>query len=181
MEYRVRECACFPEKSDYNSSRVALPDSERQFFVHTDASKFAIGAVLVQRDENGMVNPTHFASRKLQEPGKKYSTFEREALAVTFARKKVRPYLLGSPFAVFPDYWSIQKTFSTKKVDKRLAIWLNIMAEYVVEGRHRPGAQNATAYYLPQAGVENVDGTSSREAQKGGKVKTFGWRNREVY
>ena len=58
--------------------QLAHPDLSKQFVVHTDASKFAVGAVLVQRSDEGIERPILFFSKKLLSPQQNYSTFERE-------------------------------------------------------------------------------------------------------
>lgn len=50
----------------------------------TDASGYAVGAVLLQEDDEGFQHPVAYASRKLKDPETKYSTVERETLAVYF-------------------------------------------------------------------------------------------------
>ena len=47
--------------------QLAHPDLLKQFIVHTDASKIAIGAVLLQRSEEGVERPISF-SKKLSAP-----------------------------------------------------------------------------------------------------------------
>ena len=66
--------------------KLTHPDLTKQFIVHTDASKIAIGAVLLQRSDDGVERPISFFSKKLSSPQQNYSTFERECLAVVDAR-----------------------------------------------------------------------------------------------
>ena len=78
--------------------QLAHPDLNKQFIVHTDASKIAIGAVLFQRSDDDVERPISFFSKKLSSPQQNYSTFERECLAVVDAVQHFRVYLLGRPF-----------------------------------------------------------------------------------
>ena len=43
------------------------PDFEREFFIQTDASDHAVGAVLLQDFGNGYLEPIEFASRQFTE------------------------------------------------------------------------------------------------------------------
>ena len=52
---------------------MRLPDLELPFEVHTDASDWALGGVLVQE-----VHPVEFESRKLNAVEERYSTHEQE-------------------------------------------------------------------------------------------------------
>ena len=69
-------------------------DPYNNFVVTTDASGYAIGAVL-QQQFKGKLHPVVFVSRKLNPAETRYVTHERETLAVIHALKKWQPYLLG--------------------------------------------------------------------------------------
>ncbi|GBO40891.1 Retrovirus-related Pol polyprotein from transposon 297 [Araneus ventricosus] len=63
---------------------LSLPDFSKPFVLCSDASKFSLGAVLMQEDENGFQHPVAFASRKLGPTEIKYSVCEKEALGILF-------------------------------------------------------------------------------------------------
>ena len=71
------------------------PDLSKQFVVHTDASKFAVGTVPLQRSDDGKERPISFCSKKLLSPQQNYSTFKRECLAIVAAVTHFRVYLLA--------------------------------------------------------------------------------------
>ena len=62
------------------------------FEVICDASDFTIGAVLGQR-EDGKPYVIYYASKRLNEAQKNYTTTEKELLVVMFALDKFRAYL----------------------------------------------------------------------------------------
>ena len=66
--------------------------------VTTDASPVGVGGVLEQKQEDGSYRPIYYASRKLSEVERRYSQFEREALAVRWACAKFYLYLYGVKF-----------------------------------------------------------------------------------
>ena len=73
------------------------------FELHTDASGFAIGAVLYQKIE-GKLLPIAFHSRKLNPAEKNYHTTDQEMLAIVDACRHWRHYLAGMEFIVKTDH-----------------------------------------------------------------------------
>ncbi|CAG9558866.1 unnamed protein product [Danaus chrysippus] len=74
---------------------LAQADETKPYIIKTDASNFAIGAVLVQ-GEGENEHPVEFASRLLNKSERNYSTTERETLAVVWAVNKFRGYIDGT-------------------------------------------------------------------------------------
>jgi hypothetical protein len=50
--------------------------------VETDASNYAIGGVLSQKDDEGILHPVAFFSKKLHGPELQYSTYNQELIAI---------------------------------------------------------------------------------------------------
>lgn len=127
-------------------------DFEQAFLVETDASSVAIGAVLAQRKEDGRVHPVQFASRTMSTSDRKYFPGMREALAVIFALRKFRLYLLSSKrFVVYSDQQALKDAFARKDIHGRLASWLDFIAEYDFELRYRKGSSNKAADFLSRS------------------------------
>ena len=83
---------------------LRLPDHDREYVIHTDASDKGVGAVLMQRDEDGKLYACRFYSRKLNGAQSRYSATEREMLAVVLALKQWRKYLGFRTFEVHTDH-----------------------------------------------------------------------------
>ena len=73
---------------------VKAPNWQLPFEVICDASDFAIGVVLGQREE-GKTYVIYYASKTLNEAQRNYTTIEKELLVVVFALDKFRAYLVG--------------------------------------------------------------------------------------
>ncbi|XP_067310880.1 uncharacterized protein pgfb [Pseudorasbora parva] len=73
------------------------PDQAGEYQIPTDASDRGLGAVLAQEVEGGE-RPVLYISRKLSKREAKYSTIEKECLAIRWAVLTLRYYLLGREF-----------------------------------------------------------------------------------
>ena len=78
-------------------------DFTKPMILTTDASNGALGAVLSQED-GGAEFPIYFASKTLSPAEGRYSTIEKEFLAIVWAARNYRVYLLGRHFTVFTDH-----------------------------------------------------------------------------
>ena len=58
------------------------PDLKNEFILQTDASEFGVGTVLSQLDDSSTDHPVCFFSRKLLPKEQRYSTIEKECLAI---------------------------------------------------------------------------------------------------
>jgi len=115
----------------FNTLKTALcqspilksPDFERKFILQTDASDIGVGAVLSQLDEEGKECPLAYYSRKLLPREKRYSTVEKECLAIKLAVEHFKVYLLGKPFTIHTDHRSLIWLNKLKDKNSRLTRW----------------------------------------------------------
>ena len=110
-----------------------------QFILQTDASATGIGAVL---EQGGRV--VGYASRTLSSAEKYYSVIQRECLAVIFALKQFRHYLLGCRFSLLTDHAPLQ-WLSSQKMEGLLARWALAFQEYDFAIVYRKGSENQNA------------------------------------
>ncbi|KAK3036719.1 hypothetical protein RJ639_030543 [Escallonia herrerae] len=97
----------------------------KSFKVHTDASDFALGGVLMQE-----CHPVAYESRKLNEAERRYTTHKKEFLAVVHCLRVWRHYLLGSSFVVRTDNTAVSHFLSQSKLTKKQARWQELLAEF---------------------------------------------------
>lgn len=117
------------------------PDFNKPFELTTDASSFAIGAVLSQER-----HPITFISRTLNKTEQNYATNEREILAIVWALQKLRNYLYGvANLTIYTDHQSLIHSISEKNPNTKLKRWKNFIAEFGAEIKYKPGYQNVVA------------------------------------
>ena len=123
---------------------LCIPDPALPFTVTTDASNYAVGAVLCQDQGNGP-QPVAFTSRKMNDHERNYATHEKETLAVMHALKKWRVYLEGRHFIVYTDHATLRHFPDQPDLTRRQARWTEKMQDYDFEIKYIPGKQNIVA------------------------------------
>ena len=105
-------------------------DATKTVIIETDASDFAIGAVLSQRDEEGRLHPVAFHSRKFQPAEINYEIHDKELLAIVDAFKHWRRYCEGATnqVQVFSDHQNLEYFTTTKILNRRQARWAQELA-----------------------------------------------------
>ncbi|GJT52637.1 reverse transcriptase domain-containing protein [Tanacetum coccineum] len=96
---------------------IMSPNWNLPFELMCDASDFAIGAVLGQKDGKHF-HPIYFASKTLNAAQQNYTVTEKELMAVVFVFDKFRPYLVLSKTVVYTDHSALKHLF--KKQDAKL-------------------------------------------------------------
>jgi hypothetical protein len=124
-----------------------LFDPDLPCTVETDASKYALGAVLSQPGKDGRLHPVAFHSRKFIAAETRYSTGDQELLAIVDALKHWRHYLEGAkhPFVVYTDHANLRNFTTTKELNLRQLRWSDTLASYNFTVVHRSGKLNANA------------------------------------
>jgi len=131
---------------------IQPPDWTSPFELMCDASNFAVGAVLAQRDGK-LPHVIYYASKTLDTTQANYTTIEKELLAIVFALDKFRLYILGSKVIIYTDHAALK--FLLKKADSkpRLIRWILLLQEFDIEILDRSGAHNLVADHLSR--IEN--------------------------
>ena len=101
---------------------LVTPDFSRPLVVQTDASETGVGAVLSQLRE-GEEHPITYISRKLLPREQKYSTVEKECLAIKWALQELRYYLIGRRFTLVTDHAPLVWMSRNKENNARVTRW----------------------------------------------------------
>ena len=124
---------------------LAFPQFDREFLLETDASGLGLGAVLAQKQDDGLVRPIAYASRTLQPHENNYGSTEMEALAVVWAVKHFRHYLYGHRCQVYTDHEALKSLLNTPHPSGKLARWGLALQEVDIQINYRPGRVNQNA------------------------------------
>jgi transposase InsO family protein len=122
-------------------------DPHRATKIESDASAFAIGAVLLQLHDDKLWHPIAYISRTLNSAERNYDVHDRELLAIVFSCIQWRPLLLSvdTPFIVSSDHHSLQWFMKTKALTRRQIRWSERLADFQFTIEYRPGKTNIAA------------------------------------
>jgi hypothetical protein len=127
------------------TSILRRPDYSRPFELHMDWSGVGLGAVLVQRDDEGREYVIAYASRSNNMTGKNYSSNAGECLAAVWGVSHFWVYLYGRRFVLLTDHEPLKRLMTNEMLTKMHARWAHILSEYDFEIRHRPGKRSGVA------------------------------------
>ena len=129
---------------------LRLPNPEIPFTLRTDASKTAIGAVLLQPGDSDtdLLHPVAYASRKLTPAEQNYSTVEQECLALVWAIQKFQLYLYGKHFTLQCDNQPMLFLATAAKLNAKLMRWSLLLQSYSFHIEFIKGDRNQMADFM---------------------------------
>lgn len=139
----LKDCLC-------TKPILQLPDLSKPFVLRTDASDTGLGAVLLQ-DHDGMLCPVSYASKKLLDRECKYSTVEKEGLAIVFGMQKFKNYLYGKEFVLETDHRPLSFIQTMKHTNTRVLRWSLFLQNYRYNIAHIKGSNNVVADFLSRS------------------------------
>jgi len=149
---------------------------DQPFILETDASRYAIGAVLKQ-EQNGETVPVAFMSRKLAKNKRNWTPREQETYAMVMALRKWAGWIGYQPVVVKTDHKSLEH-WVTEHVDtpsgpaSRRARWHETLSKFNVEVTYNPGKDNLVAdtcsrwMYPASQGLADISKHGNRESME---------------
>lgn len=123
---------------------LRLIDFSKEFVVQADASGVGIGAVLLQTWDEELM-PVAYASRKLNNAEKNYSTIEKECLAIVWCVKKFYRYLYGQHFTIETDHQPLRYLQRSDHANGRLMRWSMYLQQFNFTIGNIKGSDNVSA------------------------------------
>lgn len=138
-----RQQAAFQALKDLFSKQPLLmqPDPSKPFYLETDASAVATGAVLRQLDKDNQLRPIGYISQALNQTQRNWQIYDRELFAIIRALQIWRHYLLGSPhiITVHCDHKNLTYWRQPQRLTPRQARWQNELSRYPLQIQAIPG------------------------------------------
>lgn len=137
-----------------NPPILKYPNFNETFILTTDASNYALGAVLSQ-GEIGEDLPISYASRTLNKYELNKPIIEKELLSIHWAINFFRPYLYGRKFVVVTDHRPLVSLFSHKNPSSKLTRIRLDLSDYDFEIRYKQGKINTNADALSRIKIDS--------------------------
>lgn len=157
---------------------LSHPKPDAPTNIVTDASDVAVGAVL-QQYINHCWCPIAYFSKKLQSAERRYSTFDRELLAIYLAIKHFRHFIEGRTFHILTDHKPLTYAIATPsdKHSPRQTRHLDYISQFTSDIRHVKGANDpacsrcTVAYWSKRIAGDTVLYTRFRGNSSGSTVR----------
>jgi len=132
--------------------------------LETDSSDFVSAGVLSQYDDNGVLHPIAFFSKKHTATECNYEIYDKELLAIVRCFEEWRPELEGasSPVQVISDHRNLEYFMSTKLLNRRQARWSEFLSRFNFKITYRPGKQGEKPDALTRRSADLPKGGDER-------------------
>nr|GFB22052.1 hypothetical protein [Tanacetum cinerariifolium] len=132
---------------------LIAPNWDQPFKLMCDASDYAVGAVLGLRIKKHF-RSIHYASKTMNQAETNYTTTKKEMLAVVYAFKKFRSYLIMNKSIIYTDHSAMKYLFAKKDAKARLLLSILLLQEFDFKVIDTRGIENYAAAYLSR--LENL-------------------------
>ncbi|GFU58407.1 retrovirus-related Pol polyprotein from transposon 297 [Trichonephila clavipes] len=122
-------------------TELQVPDIEKQYYLHTDASQTAVGSCLGQLDGEDNIHPIIFRSQKLNPSQQKWSTIEREAYAIIWALSRFETLLCGAKIFLLTDHNALIFLTNAAPHCPRLQRWALAIQRHDIEASYMKGSK----------------------------------------
>ncbi|KAF8746754.1 hypothetical protein RHS01_08828 [Rhizoctonia solani] len=114
------------------------------YYLETDASGVAMGAILSQRGKDNRLHPIAYMSKSFLGAEANYDTHDKELLAIIKALEEWQIFLEATdkPIQVFTDHRNLEYWMQAQTFNRRHAQWRIFLSDFNFEIHYRPGKQS---------------------------------------
>ena len=97
--------------------------------------------MLSQPDDNGVLRPVAFFSKKHSPAQCNYEIYDKKLLAIVRSFEEWRPHLIGAaqPIRVLTDHKNLEYFATMRQLNQRQVRWLGFMVQFPWYAEYRPG------------------------------------------
>jgi transposase InsO family protein len=169
FEWGVEEQSAFEKlkKAFITEPTLATFDSERDTVLECDSSGYAVGGVLSQYDDEGILRPCAYFSRKNNAHECNYEIHDKELLAVIRCLEEWDAELRSvKSFKVITDHKNLEYFMRPRMLSERQVRWAALMSRFNMEILYRPGKQNVRADALSRREQDLPSNAEDERLQK---------------
>ncbi|QRW17965.1 Retrotransposable element Tf2 protein [Rhizoctonia solani] len=132
------------EVSGHQGTSTCPLQPRTTYFLETDASGVAMGAVLSQRGPDNQLHPIAYMSKSFSGAKANYNTHDKELLAVIKALEEWRIFLeaMDRPVQVFTDHRNLEYWMQAQTFNRRHAQWQIFLSDFNFDIHYCPGKQS---------------------------------------
>lgn len=150
-----------------------FPEPILPLILSTDASNNRIGAVLKQRTTDNKLHVISYFSQMLSDTQQRYSTIEKEALAIHTALEKLRPYVINHDVIIETDHCPLCNFHRRPTRNRRIDFWSIDLADYnILEIKYKKGSCNCDADLMTRYPILASIGVITRAMAKKSNLST---------
>lgn len=138
---------------------LKLFDATKETELHTDASSHGLAGMLMQKDEAGHLNLVHCFSKKTSDTEAKYHSSKLELMAIVWSLDRMRSWLIGIHVTIVTDCQALVYMNGLKTTNLQITRWFDLLQDFDIEVKHRPGASMSHVDALSRAPTETSSDT----------------------
>lgn len=121
------------------------PNPNKPYFLETNASGVAMGAILSQKQADRYLHPIAFMSESFNDAQRNYDTHDKELLAIICSLEHWHIFLEGTiePITVYTDHRNLEYWKEARTWNRRHARWYQLIASFDFHIVYRAGKMSA--------------------------------------
>ena len=140
-----------------SSHVLAFPRTDRPYKLYTDASKYAVGGILGQDDDNGVERVIQYVSDPLSETQAKWCAMECQAHAIIYLFTEATALFVECNFLHLHRPQTCLCPFQNELANSKVQCWAMILQEYGAPIHYRKGKHTIKADMLSKMKLQQVD------------------------